>query len=278
MECRPDARERTGTERISAGEPGRRENIPSRVWGLSGSALKWIAIVTMFIDHLGGSLFEIYVLNGFGTAPYQGFWDLPDFWIDNLLLLDRYLRMVGRIAFPIFCFLLVEGFCHTRNIRKYALRLGIFCLVSEVPFDLAFRGLPFYWQYQNVFFTLLLGLLGIWALEYFKGPKRIFGILTAVAAAVLADILHTDYGAFGVAFIEVLYLFRGRRALCTAAGVVCLFLYGGIEFIGALAFLPIHFYNGTRGRQPKYFFYVFYPVHLLALAAVGRIVIPYLLG
>ena len=273
MECKQEEKVCTGVSRAEeASGAGRR--LP----GLSGSALKWIAIFTMLLDHLGACVIEVYILNGRGTSPYKGFWRLPNATIDTILLLDQILRGVGRIAFPIFCFLLVEGFCHTRDVKKYALRLGIFCLISEVPFDLAFLGTPVYLLYQNVFFTLLLGLLGIWALEYFAGEKRFLGTLIALALAALAGLLHTDYGTFGVAFIEVLYLLRERKALRTAAGILCLMLYGGSEVIGALAFIPISLYNGTRGRQPRYFFYVFYPAHLLLLVAVGRFLIPCLMG
>lgn len=273
MECRQEENVRSDIPRAEK-DFGTEQRFP----GLSGSALKWIAIFTMLLDHLGACVIEVYILNGRGTSPYKGFWRLPNATIDTILFLDEVLRGVGRIAFPIFCFLLVEGFCHTRDVKKYALRLGIFCLISEVPFDLAFLGSPVYLLYQNVFFTLLLGLLGIWALQYFTGEKRFLGTLIALALAILAGFLHTDYATFGVVFIEVLYLLRERKALRTAAGILCLVLYGGTEVIGALAFIPISLYNGTRGRQPKYFFYVFYPAHLLLLVAVGRILIPYLLG
>ncbi len=267
--------------RTAAGKPAPGQRKSGAVFGglagLSGSMLKWIAIVTMFIDHVGGCLLEVYFMNGRGTSPYKGFWNLPDNQVDFWFDVDIMLRSIGRLAFPIFCFLLVEGFLHTRNVKKYALRLGLFCLISEVPFDLAFWGEPFFWLYQNVFFTLLLGLLGIWALEYFRGKQRIFGALLAIAAALGADVLHTDYGAFGVFFIELFYLFRNRTLVRNIVCIGSLLLYGGLEMLGALAFLPIAFYNGSRGRQPKYFFYLFYPMHLLLLTAVGRWILPALL-
>lgn len=82
-----------------------------------------------------------------------------------VLMADRVIRKIGRPAFPVFCFFIVEGFCHTRNVKNYAVRLGIFALISEVPFDLAIFGTPFHWGHQNVFFTLFLGLLLIWYLR-----------------------------------------------------------------------------------------------------------------
>ena len=98
--------------------------------GINSFQLKWIAVITMIIDHTGAVLF-------------------PD---------DMVFRYIGRIAFPIFCFLLVEGFFHTRDVRKYMLRLGLFALISEIPYDLAFRDTVLEFEHQNVFFALLLGV------------------------------------------------------------------------------------------------------------------------
>ena len=131
-------------------------------WGISGSVLKWFAVITMVIDHFGASVLETYVMNVWGRSPLGNLFS--DHW-NELLRVDRILRYIGRPAFPIFCFLLVEGFLHTRDVKKYAMRLGIFALISEIPFDLAVRGKFFDWQYQNVYVTLLLGLLTIWALK-----------------------------------------------------------------------------------------------------------------
>ena len=247
-------------------------------WGLSGSALKWIAIITMFIDHIGASLLEVYIIDYYGNSPYHGFRRFSQEQIMACYDIDTILRCIGRIAFPIFCFLLVEGFVHTRNVKKYALRLGLFCVISELPFNLAFKGKLFAPEYQNVFFTLLLGLLGIWAFSWLKERRQwFFGGLCLILAAMGAEFLHTDYGAFGVAFIELMYLLHNKKALRTAVGVLMLLLYGGVERLGTIAFIPISFYNGTRGKQPKYFFYIFYPLHLLLMVAVAWWVLPVVL-
>ncbi len=247
-------------------------------WGLSGSALKWIAIITMFIDHIGASLLEVYIIDYYGNSPYHGFRRFSREQIMACYDIDTILRCIGRIAFPIFCFLLVEGFVHTRNVKKYALRLGLFCVISELPFNLAFKGKLFAPEYQNVFFTLLLGLLGIWAFSWLKERRQwFFGGLSLILVAMGAEFLHTDYGAFGVAFIEFMYLLHNKKALRTAVGVLMLLLYGGVERLGAIAFIPISFYNGTRGKQPKYFFYIFYPLHLLLMVAVAWWVLPVVL-
>ena len=167
---------------------------------------------------------------------------------------------------------------HTSNRWRYARRLVIFGILSEIPFDWALFGVPFRWDYQNVFLTLLLALLGMWCMEAFqKAGKRLPGILIAFGCAVLAEVLHTDYGAFGVSLIIIFYLFRENHVLRNAFGILMLLLYGGTETWAILAFLPISLYNGKRGKMPKHFFYVFYPAHLQVLALVGKFLLPILL-
>lgn len=238
--------------------------------GLSGSTLKWIAIAAMVIDHMGAGILEAYVLNAWGGSPLGGMFLQK--W-DEILAVDRVLRYIGRPSFPIFCFLLVQGFLHTHDVKRYAMRLGLFALISEVPFDLALHIRPFYWQAQNVFFTLLTGLLVIWFIHSHKNslPARMFGLLAGAAAA---EFLHLDYGAFGVALIVLLYLLREKKpAMCILGALCCAW-----ETTAPLAFLPIWFYNKKRGRQPKWFFYWFYPVHLLLYSAIGMYLLPLLLA
>ena len=143
-------------------------------FSLSGTALKRIACLSMLIDHIGAALLE----NGLfrQNAVWQGG-----------IRLDFVMRMAGRLAFPIYCFLLVEGFVHTHDFRKYALRMLGFALLSEFPFDWAFFS-GVYWGHQNVYFTLLLGLLAMKALDTYRAPEGmpvLKGIL-GVAACFLA--------------------------------------------------------------------------------------------
>lgn len=235
-------------------------------FGINGSALKWIAIVSMMLDHIGASIVEVSMMDIWGVSPvggcFAGHWDV-------LYKVDRVLRYIGRPAFPIFCFLLVEGFQHTRDVKKYALRLGIFALVSEAPFDLALHLTPFYLGNQNVFFTLLLGLLSIWFIREAGEtiPARALGM---AGGAVLAELLHTDYGAFGVVLIVALYILRKNRLRqCILGAVCCLW-----EYTAPLAFVFTWFYNGERGKQHKWFFYWFYPVHLFLYYVIGAWVLP----
>lgn len=240
--------------------------------GISGSTLKIIAIVSMLIDHTGAVLLKrILIQCGWHSAAWQGEDALAQFYQDNLVLYSFYFVMryiIGRWAFPIFCFLLVEGFCHTRSVTKYACRLGIFALLSEVPFDLAFYGTPFFWGYQNVFFTLFIGLVVMLAFrsvtEKLNVPfvlKLPMYALTLATGLVAADLLCTDYGARGVLSIVALYIFRKIKWQQLLAGSVT-FLW---EFPAPLGFLPAAVYNGKRGLNMKYFFYAFYPIHLFCL-------------
>ena len=318
--------------------------------GIPGSTLKIIAIVSMFIDHIGAAILEKYLdflgNNGADGARvilddrHPGFW--MDFMGNESLLwgIDYALRLIGRLAFPIFCFLLVEGFFHTRNVKKYALRLLIFALISDFPFDLAFDGRLSY-EYQNVFFTLLLGLLFMMFAELSKNtPEKLsafdfipaglvcgmialnfplmgffqcalfnlignkekvilaitfvfgfvigsilyfcitagwdkerrasaFGVLLSLFATMFAaEVLNTDYGCVGVLTIAVIWLCRKSGKTNKAAallGSLTLFLMNFVECTSFLCAIPITRYNGERGLKMKYFFYAFYPVHLLLL-------------
>ena len=243
--------------------------------GLTGSTLKWIAIITMLIDHIGAALLELGLLPKIADAVLAGNsfdYVMADyhFWYG----FDDVLRAIGRLAFPIFCFLMVEGFLHTKNVKKYALRLGLFALISEIPFDLAFNERILEVSYQNVFFTLFIGLLMLIGLKYFEEtlPPHISWLrfIVALTGILLAIFLRTDYDAFGILLIVLLYEFRNLPKLRCIAGAI-LMLFNSTT--GCLAFILIWFYNGERGKQlPKYFFYAFYPVHLLVLWLVRMLI------
>lgn len=244
-------------------------------WGLSGAVLKMIAVVTMLIDHTGAAIFEGVVLprlgalNGYflmyqyayaGTIPQEVLAD-PNF---NWILLTFIMRQIGRIAFPIYCFLLVEGFLHTRDRKKYALRLGIFALISELPFDLAFFG-GLEIAHQNVYFTLFIGVLVMMALDRLEG-RKIIQLLTAILGMLAAQVISTDYSSMGILLIIILYVLREHKAAKCIAGAVSF----SWEVTSIISFLLIPLYNGKRGKQLKYFFYAFYPVHLLLLYFAAR--------
>ncbi len=221
-------------------------------------ALKLIAIIVMLIDHIGAMFIPRY------TDTYLVF------------------RSVGRLAFPIFVFLIVEGFHHTRNVKKYLIRLGIFAMVSEIPFDLAFYGKIIEFTHQNVFFTLFLGLLLISLLGMIQVKLETQFILAnlcctvlVLAFCIIAVFLRTDYDYSGILIMTAFFLFRGNRiATLISLFIITVLMYSDsihypIAWIfiacTTLSMLLISLYNGQKGKNVKYLFYVFYPAHLLIL-------------
>lgn len=232
---------------------------------LSSNELKIIAVISMMIDHGAVVLIENRILGGpfyfisSDTSEYIAVW-----WRINSVL-----RFIGRLAFPIFCYQIVEGFFHTKNVNKYAERLLIFAIISEVPFDLAVFNTWFYPQYQNVYITLFFGLLAIAAIHKFESEGELWKeVLAIVLCCGCAEITKSDYGAYGVVFIILLYLFRRNIRLQTIVGCMALLW----EVTAPLAFIPIRMYNGERGNKNwKWFFYIFYPAHLLILTGIRRL-------
>ena len=242
--------------------------------GLNGNQLKLIAVISMLCDHaairlLAYGLIPALYVAGENMAAER--WNQA-FWI---------LRSVGRMAFPIYVFLLTEGFCHTRNRRRYALRLGVFALISEIPFDLLVYGKIWDTHSQNVFFTLFLGVLMLTAVDWIgrntdAALAQYRQMAVVVGAALLAWFLRTDYDAAGIMLIAVLFWFRLTPDTACLAGFV---LMAAAEirpvYNSALAvtYFLIRCYNGTRGSwKGKWFFYLVYPVHLLVLYGISRLV------
>ena len=207
--------------------------------------LKLCALFTMFVDHVGAVIIE-------NTYLYN---------LESFQMLDVCLRLIGRLAFPIYAFLLVEGFLHTSSFKKYTLRMLAFAIVSEIPFDLAAYG-KINWNHQNVFFTLLIGLLVLKGLEKVEENKAAVASVT-IAGCAVAYLLKVDYSYIGVLLIVVLYILRNdHKKRCIVGGI--LFAY---ELTSIFAFMMIYRYNGKKGetKLPKIVFYGFYPVHLLLL-------------
>ena len=228
-------------------------------FGITGSTLKIIALLSMLIDHIGAVVLRPYTDSVLETAGYVA--------VRQQTEIYELLRALGRFAFPIFCFLLVEGFLHTHNVWLYAARLFFFALISEIPFNLAFRSKLFSPDYQNVFIELLIGLLMLIALREIErlsfNPflKLSLGFLIITAAMLLAYCAKTDYSYRGILAIVILYLFNVGRETQAIAGAVAF----SWELPAPLAFIPIYFYNGKRGWKMKYIFYIFYPLHLFLL-------------
>ncbi len=261
----------------------------------TGYHLKIIALITMFIDHIAAVvIWRVYVASFSITGSMQ----MSDYvgdkiiaWVaDNQELvygIYEVMRYIGRMAFPIYCFLLVEGFLYTRSVKKYALRLFLFALISEIPFDLAIAGQWWSLEYGNVFFTLLSGLLLIWALSYvekfyefwmeknwdsFLGKLMVAiagGFVAIVLGGFAEIVLKADYGMAGVFAIAVMYLFRQMRELGFILAILLLsVMSSNTEILALLMLYPLMKYDGTRGKNIKYVFYAFYPVHLLILGLI----------
>ena len=208
--------------------------------------IKLIAMLTMLIDHTASfTIPRSYVLFTIGG---------------HNIILYSVMRMIGRIAFPLFAFLLVEGFIHTRNRVRYGASLIICAFISEIPWDLVHSGKMFNSD-NNVFFTLALGYLGICAVEHLKS-RPFFQLFALLALAAVTLLLKPDYSIRGYIFIILLYALREHEVLrILPSFILNLFIYA------IPAFVPISFYNGKRGfikgSVLKYAFYAFYPIHLL---------------
>lgn len=245
-------------------------------FGLSGNVLKWIGIITMFIDHVGAVLiFKICTWD----SVYRPKW-VDIYWV---------FRRIGRLAFPLFAFLIVEGFIHTRNWKKYCGRLALFALLSEIPFNLAFGGQWFTTEKTSVLATFTFGvlLLGIWraltqtaqgteltqeteGLWHNRIFRQILAFLVLLGLLLLADWLNMDYGSVGVAVVFVFYQLRNHRLLASVLCCGALLFVSQTEIWALFSIIPILLYNGKRGRQMKYFFYIFYPAHILLLGIIGK--------
>ncbi len=241
--------------------------------GISGSTIKMIAIIAMLIDHAAATILERMMIQS-GIDPFSA-----NGIGEPIAIIYLIMRIIGRLGFPIFIFLLIEGLEHTRNRWKYLVRMAIFALVSEIPFDFAFNlskteifsGRIIDFTYQNVFFTLSIGLLTIIGIqsvgrtEWKMVGKVFMNIGITIVGMTLAFFLRTDYGAIGVLAIVIMYLLRKKKTLATAMTCVVLMFSSFLEASAFLVLLPIDFYNGKRGWNLKWVFYAFYPVHLFIL-------------
>ena len=176
--------------------------------------------------------------------------------------------LFGRFAFPIFVFLLVEGFENTRNRKRYGISLFILALLSEIPFNLM-SGNSLQFEKQNVMFTLLLGFLAMWSLEYFK-DKPLVSLLLLILMFLVSRYLKADYRSAGFIFILLMYGLRRERVIqCVAAPVLL-----PMKLMVFLSLLLTYLYNGKRGFIKtaflKYCFYAFYPVHMLLIYFLAR--------
>ncbi|MDE2188133.1 MAG: hypothetical protein KGJ35_00185 [Patescibacteria group bacterium] len=223
---------------------------------MSAFQIKAIAIVCMIIDHLGVFLFP------------QIFW----------------LRLVGRIAFPLFAWLIANGAHYTHDMRSYLKRLFIFALISQIPFTLATQQIsgPTIF-YLNIFFTLFLGLSAIYVIK--TQSNKWLWLISTLAAAGIADLVQSDYGAAGVLSIVAFYLFFENIWYMAVAQMLIMgalpwltlyilqqtfylpleymYLTSSFEYFGLLALVFIFFYNKKPGWKDGHLLYAFYPLQFI---------------
>lgn len=261
--------------------------------------MKKIAIITMFIDHMTLSFLEV-ARNADGERIMNTF--------PMGKTLDQIGRGIGRLAFPVFCFLIVEGLIHTRSRWKYLIRLLIFAAVSQVPFKLLVFPTSTK-PHADTIFTLAIGYTLIWCIDTLSlrlcggrfrptpdmqeqegaqpgtqtkeqtdavtsvlrtGLLIILGGGLTAAACILAKRTGCDYSYGGVICILLLYLLYRTRELSLGAAWAWLTYYNHNELLALTGFALIWCYNGERGRQNKYFFYLFYPRHLIVLYLIRK--------
>lgn len=210
--------------------------------------LKMIALTFMTFDHVGDAIIEKFT----------------------------FLNLLGRIAFPIFAFQISEGYKHTQNFKKYFMRLFLFAVISQIPFMLFMQTFSNSFL-LNIFFTLLIGLLGIYL--YDKISNKIISIIVCIALPIIAQIIHVDYGAFGVSIILIFYIFRESKLLMSVFYILaCIlkylprllqynfhYLYCLSLIFTCISIVFILLYNGKQGKKVKYLLYFYYPVHLFVL-------------
>ncbi len=252
---------------------------------MSSFVIKIIAIITMFCDHFS----------------------------DSVIGYTSILNVIGRIAFPLFAFQLVIGYCHTHNIKKYCLRLFLFALISQVPFSVLMYIMEASIWNLNIFFTLLLGIIALYI--YDSKLNKVLKLFLIISVMAIAELINVDYGAWGVVLIVFIRMFYPKQISNTSldemssttnnikafsllhnrskfiqdsAFIFVMLILCVIRFIPyfnllpmewlvseiLFTFIPVIFmllYNGKKGPSLKYFFYAFYPAHLIILDCIELI-------
>lgn len=239
-------------------------------WEITSMTLHFFAMVCMLLDHL------------WLIVPGNAEW----------------MNCVGRLAFPIFAFLTVEGFFHTKNLKKYMGRMLLFAVISELPFNLLVEGTWIYPFHQNVLWTFLIGLCLMWMNEKARATRKKWLVILTGAGTILLGIIlgaftMVDYGYIGVLTVLVFYFFRGTEWWHYAGQMLFLVylnkqlggMYYEMSFLGVtfyfqqqslatLALVPIWLYQGKQGPYNKTLqlvYYAFYPVHMLLIGLLAKI-------
>ena len=224
--------------------------------GINGAQLKYIAFASMFIDHFNKAIITPFLT---GTGP--------------MVIITTIFDILGRIAFPIFAFMVVEGFFKSKSRWKYLRNLLIFAVISEIPYDM-FQSAEFVntWS-QNILWGLALGLFTIMVIDKLKDyikkrPLWIFVSLLIVALSSLGSMLiSSDYEYYAIIIIYLYYIFYDKRLVASGLGYLVIIK----EIYAILGFATVLLYNGEKGKQNKIFNYLFYPVHLLIFGIIRMV-------
>lgn len=223
---------------------------------INGAQLKYIAFASMFIDHFNKAIITPFLT---GTGP--------------LNVITRIFDILGRIAFPIFAFMIVEGFFKTKSRWKYLRNLLVFATISEIPYDMFQSAVFINTRSQNILWGLALGLFTIMVIDKLKErikkrPLWIFVSIIIVALSSLGSMLiSSDYEYYAIIIIYIYYLFYDKILLASGLGFLVIIK----EIYAILGFATVLLYNGEKGKQNKIFNYLFYPVHLLVLGIIRMV-------
>ena len=223
--------------------------------GFTNNQLKIIAMISMLLDHVGVALFPQV----------------------------RWLRIAGRLAYPIFAYMIAEGCVHTKNRTRYFLQIAGLATVCQLVYYIAEGSL-----YQSILVTFSLSILCIYAIDIFQKHKGIFsgalamivfGVATYACRVLPRKIagFDIDYGFLGVMLPVVVFLVPNKMGKLCAAGVLlvamCSSYLNDIQWFALLALPLLLFYNEKRGKaRLKYLFYIFYPAHLVAIHLIDMLI------
>ena len=246
--------------------------LKKREVGFSHNALLVIAMFTMLLDHIAYTLIQNGKLYGYDATLYYNAISLPE--AKPWLLLYKILRTIGRISFPLYTFLIVEGFRKTSNLFKYFMRILILALLSEIPYDLMiFNKLISVdcFTIQNVLWTYLVGLLMLQMIKIMKPLPIVLTVIPVIIAGAITYFLKSDYWLEGILLMYVLYIFRNDLNLKCLVVIIITFLMSIQRYYGfaAVSIIFIYFYDGTKGYlNLRRFHYLFYPLHMLVLYGI----------
>ena len=243
--------------------------LKKREIGFSHNALVIIAMFTMFLDHFALMIIQNGKLFGYDPGLYAAAIALPEG--GKWLTIYKVLRCIGRISFPIYCFLIVEGFRKTSNVFKYFFRILTLAIISEIPYDLMVFNRFISFEVQNVLFTYVVALLMLSAIKKMSSLPQFLTVVPAILAGMITCFFKTDYCGWGILIIYIMYMFRhDLNVKCLL--IIFITVIMTIEkyyAVGALSVFFIYFYDGSKGYiSIKKFHYLFYPLHMLILYGV----------